>query len=86
MTLGNGGVTILTPSGTSTGGLVNFGSSLGVVLGFMVESNYRRALVLSNGDLTTFIRNPIAAGLLATALIVLAASLMRQAKSRGVAR
>jgi putative tricarboxylic transport membrane protein len=59
---------------------------LGVVLGFMVESNYRRALVLSNGDLTTFVRNPISAGLLATALMVLAASLLRQAKGRGDAR
>jgi putative tricarboxylic transport membrane protein len=60
---------------------------LGVVLGFMVESNYRRALVLSNGDLTTFIRNPIAASLLAAAVIVLGASLMRQAKqSRAGAR
>jgi putative tricarboxylic transport membrane protein len=60
---------------------------LGVVLGFMVESNYRRALVLSNGDLTTFIRNPIAASLLAAAVIVLGASLLRQAKqSRAGAR
>jgi len=59
---------------------------LGVVLGFMVESNYRRALVLSNGDLTTFIRSPISAGLLAAAIIVLAGSLMRQARSRAHAR
>ena len=29
---------------------------LGVVLGFMVESNYRRALVLSGGDHMTFIQ------------------------------
>jgi putative tricarboxylic transport membrane protein len=59
---------------------------LGVVLGFMVESNYRRALVLSNGDLTTFVRNPISAALLATALIILAASLLRQAKTRADVR
>ena len=32
---------------------------LGVVLGFMVESNYRRALVLSGGDHMTFVRDPI---------------------------
>ena len=38
---------------------------LGVVLGFMVESNYRRALVLSSGDHMTFLRDPISAGLLA---------------------
>jgi putative tricarboxylic transport membrane protein len=59
---------------------------LGVVLGFMIESNYRRALVLSNGDLFTFLRNPISAALLATALVVLVAQLMRQAKSRAGAR
>jgi putative tricarboxylic transport membrane protein len=59
---------------------------LGVVLGFMIESNYRRALVLSNGDLLTFVRNPISAALLATALVVLAAQLLRQAKSRADAR
>src|SRR4030095_10015125 len=54
---------------------------LGVVLGFMIESNYRRALVLSNGDLLTFVRNPISAALLATALVGPAGPLMRQAKS-----
>jgi putative tricarboxylic transport membrane protein len=52
----------------------------------MVESNYRRALVLSNGDPTTFIRNPISAGLLATAAIVLIGSLLRQARPRVDAR
>ena len=52
----------------------------------MIESNYRRALVLSNGDLLTFVRNPISAALLATALVVLAAQLLRQAKSRADAR
>jgi putative tricarboxylic transport membrane protein len=59
---------------------------LGVVLGFMVESNYRRALVLSNGDPMTFIRTPISAVLLATAAIVLIGSLLRQARSRVDAR
>jgi putative tricarboxylic transport membrane protein len=59
---------------------------LGVVLGFMIESNYRRALVLSNGDLLTFVRNPISAALLAAAFVVLAGQLMRQAKSRANAR
>ena len=38
---------------------------LGVVLGFMVESNYRRALVLSSGDHMTFLQDPISAALLA---------------------
>ena len=44
------------------------------------------SLVLSNGDPTTFIRNPISAALLVTALVVLIGSLMRQAKPRVHAR
>lgn len=49
---------------------------LGVVLGFMVESNYRRALVLSGGDHMTFIQDPISAGLLGFALVFIAGSLL----------
>jgi putative tricarboxylic transport membrane protein len=52
---------------------------LGVVLGFMVESNYRRALVLSNGDNLTFLRDPIAAVLLSLAFVFVAGSLLRHA-------
>ena len=37
---------------------------LGVVLGHMVESSYRRSLVLSDGDLGIFLEDPIAVGLL----------------------
>lgn len=50
---------------------------LGVVLGFMVESNYRRALVLSDGDHMTFIEDPIAAGLLLVAFGFILVSLFR---------
>ena len=42
---------------------------LGLVLGFMVEANYRRALALSGGDHMTFLTNPIS-----LVLLVLAAS------------
>ena len=52
---------------------------LGVVLGFMVESNYRRALVLSSGDHTTFIEDPISLGLLAFSLVFIVGSLVRHA-------
>ena len=52
---------------------------LGVVLGFMVESNFRRALVLSSGDYTTFARDPISAALLSLALIFLVGSVWRHA-------
>jgi putative tricarboxylic transport membrane protein len=51
---------------------------LGVVLGFMVESNYRRALVLSDGDYMTFVRDPISASLLALALLFVVVSVVRQ--------
>jgi putative tricarboxylic transport membrane protein len=50
---------------------------LGVVLGFMVESNYRRALVLSAGDHSTFVRDPISAGLLGFAAVFVIGSLLR---------
>ena len=51
---------------------------LGVVLGFMVESNYRRSLVLSSGDHMTFLDDPISAGLLAASLLFVVGSLIRQ--------
>ena len=48
---------------------------LGVVLGYLVESNYRRSLVLSGGDHAIFWEDPIALGLLVTALLFIAGSL-----------
>jgi putative tricarboxylic transport membrane protein len=56
---------------------------LGVVLGFMVESNYRRALALAGGDILTFFRDPIAAGLLVIASLVVAGSLLRHLRDGG---
>jgi putative tricarboxylic transport membrane protein len=56
---------------------------LGVVLGFMVESNYRRALVLSDGDLMTFAQDPISAALLALAAIFIIVSLVRHFRESG---
>ena len=32
---------------------------LGLILGSMIETNFRRAMTLSNGDLSTFITRPI---------------------------
>ena len=55
---------------------------LGVILGFMVESNYRRALVLSGGDHSTFVEDRIAAGLLVLAVLVMAGSVLRHYKDR----
>jgi putative tricarboxylic transport membrane protein len=55
---------------------------LGVILGFMVESNYRRSLSLSDGDHMTFVQDPIARVLLGLALLVVAGSLLRHLRER----
>jgi putative tricarboxylic transport membrane protein len=52
---------------------------LGVVLGFLVESNYRRSLVLSGGDHRIFLEDPIAVGLLITAAVFIFGSLAMRA-------
>lgn len=44
---------------------------LGFILGPMMEENMRRALLLSRGDLSTFVTSPISAGLLAVAVVLL---------------
>jgi putative tricarboxylic transport membrane protein len=51
---------------------------LGVVLGFMLESNYRRSLVLSGGDHRVFIEDPVALGLLTAAVLLTGVSLWRE--------
>jgi putative tricarboxylic transport membrane protein len=43
----------------------------------MVESNYRRSLVLSAGDHMTFLQDPISLGLLIASLIFIVGSLVR---------
>ncbi len=50
---------------------------LGVILGYMVESNYRRALQVAAGDHAIFIEDPVSAGLLFTAVLFVAISLWR---------
>jgi putative tricarboxylic transport membrane protein len=50
---------------------------LGVVLGFMVESNYRRSLVLASGDHMTFVQDRISAVLLGLAIVFMVGSLLR---------
>jgi putative tricarboxylic transport membrane protein len=55
---------------------------LGVVLGFMVESNYRRALVLSGGSHMTFAEDRISAVLLSAAALFVVSSLVRHARER----
>lgn len=53
---------------------------LGVVLGPLVESNYRRSLLLSGGEHGIFLEDPIAIGLLGAALFFVLVSLAREVK------
>jgi TctA family transporter len=56
---------------------------LGFVLGPMMEENFRRALLLSRGDFTTFITRPLSLGLLiAAALLVVIVALPAVKKTR----
>jgi len=41
---------------------------LGLILGPMLESNFRRSLILSEGDPTVFVRSPVTVLLLAAAV------------------
>jgi len=43
---------------------------LGFILGPMMEENFRRALLMSRGDMTTFVIKPISVGLLLVALLL----------------
>jgi putative tricarboxylic transport membrane protein len=51
---------------------------LGVVLGPIVESNYRRSLLLSGGEHSIFLEDPIAVGFLITAALFIGFSLYRE--------
>ncbi len=51
---------------------------LGVVLGNLVESNYRRSLVLSGGDLGIFLEDPIAIGFFIAAALIMAGALLAE--------
>lgn len=55
---------------------------LGFVLGPMMEEYLRRALLLSDGDLSTFVTRPISASLLFVALVILVIVLMPSVKSK----
>ena len=51
---------------------------LGVVLGFMVESNFRRSLVISGGDWSIFVKDWISVTLLVLSVAIVAFSLRRE--------
>jgi putative tricarboxylic transport membrane protein len=48
---------------------------LGYVLGPMVEENFRRALLLSRGDLSVFFQRPISAGFMCVCIVLLLAQI-----------
>lgn len=48
---------------------------LGYVLGPLVEENFRRALLLSRGDLMVFFERPISAGFISACILLVAAQL-----------
>ncbi|WP_262267668.1 tripartite tricarboxylate transporter permease [Microvirga yunnanensis] len=49
---------------------------LGFVLGKLMEENFRRALIISRGEIATFINHPVSAGLLIVAAVVLLIALL----------
>jgi putative tricarboxylic transport membrane protein len=49
---------------------------LGLVLGDSLEGNFRRAMIISGGDWTTFFRSPISITFLTMAALMLAAVLL----------
>ena len=49
---------------------------LGFVLGKLMEENLRRALIISRGEMATFVTHPISAGLLAVAALLLIVALL----------
>jgi putative tricarboxylic transport membrane protein len=49
---------------------------LGFVLGRLMEENLRRALILSRGELSTFVERPISAALLVIAVVLLALAVL----------
>lgn len=51
---------------------------LGLILGTMIEKNFRRALILSNGDISTFFTRPISCVFLILAAISLFAPLIKR--------
>jgi putative tricarboxylic transport membrane protein len=50
---------------------------LGTILGYMLESNFRRALLMSDNDYSTFVTDPIAGTMMALAFVFVASSVGR---------
>lgn len=59
---------------------------LGLVLGYMVEANYRRSLLMTNGDHIVFLKDPISVLFLSLAVLFLVISTLREMRARRKAR
>lgn len=57
---------------------------LGVVLGILAESEFRRSIEISGGDLTIFVTRPISAVLLAIAFLMIIVPIVKQFKKKRV--
>jgi putative tricarboxylic transport membrane protein len=55
---------------------------LGLVLGYLIESNYRRALSVSSGDHMIFVQDPISLGLLLASAAFILFSIIRDVRAR----
>ena len=55
---------------------------LAFILGPMMEENFRRAMQLAHGDVTSFLTRPISAGLLAVAVLALIVAISPSIRSR----
>jgi len=55
---------------------------LGLILGPMLETHFRRALIISRGDYAIFLQRPIAAGLIAVAVVYLLLPILARAWRR----
>ncbi|MFK8253048.1 tripartite tricarboxylate transporter permease [Ancylobacter terrae] len=59
---------------------------IGMILGPMAEQSFRRALILSHGDYSTFLTHPFSAVLLALAALLLALPLLARLRTRPARR
>ncbi|MCF1470303.1 tripartite tricarboxylate transporter permease, partial [Agrobacterium vitis] len=55
---------------------------LGFVLGPLLEEHLRRAMIISRGDATVFVTNPIAASLLGLGLVCVILALLPSIRSK----
>jgi putative tricarboxylic transport membrane protein len=56
---------------------------LGLILGPMAELQWRRALAISQGDLTVFVSRPLSAALLGAAAVIVVASMLAARRGSG---